>query len=81
MSNKTNSAGGGVGFIGLLTIAFIVLKLCGVIKWHWAWVFSPMWIGGGIAIGIILLIVIFLIGSYIMDIHKEEQQERRREKR
>lgn len=29
----------------LLQIAFIVLKLCGVINWTWVWVLSPMWIG------------------------------------
>ena len=35
-SNK--GAAGGVGFCGLLTIAFIVLKLTGVIAWSWWWV-------------------------------------------
>lgn len=34
--------GGGIGFVGLLTIVFIVLKLCGVIAWSWWWVLSPM---------------------------------------
>ena len=37
MSNK--SASGGVGFGGLLTIVFIVLKLTNVIDWPW-WSFS-----------------------------------------
>ena len=32
---------GGMGFFGLLTIAFIVLKLCNVITWSWFWVLSP----------------------------------------
>jgi len=31
-----------VGFFGLLTIAFVVLKLCGIISWSWFWVLSPM---------------------------------------
>ena len=26
----------------LLTICFIVLKLCGVITWSWFWVLSPI---------------------------------------
>ena len=30
--------------VQLLTVAFIVLKLCGVINWSWWWVLSPMWI-------------------------------------
>ena len=36
---------GGIGFAGLLTIVFIVLKLMGVIAWSWWWVLSPLWIG------------------------------------
>ena len=31
-------------FCSLLTIAFIVLKLCNVITWSWFWVLSPLWI-------------------------------------
>lgn len=39
MSNSNNnSTSGGVTFCGLLAIAFIVLKLMGVIKWSWVWV-------------------------------------------
>ena len=33
-----------IGFAGLLTIAFIVLKLTGLISWPWVWVLSPLWI-------------------------------------
>lgn len=38
--NKSNS----LGFVGILTIVFIVLKLCKVISWSWLWVLSPVWI-------------------------------------
>ena len=41
---KKNYSGGGVDFIGLLTLLFIALKLCGVIDWSWWWVLSPVWI-------------------------------------
>ena len=34
MENKQSSSGG-IGFCGLLTIVFIVLKLCKVINWSW----------------------------------------------
>ena len=44
MSDSSASASGGISFIKLLTIAFIVLKLCGVIAWSWCWVLSPLWI-------------------------------------
>ena len=56
MSNSNNTNKGGIGFGGLLTIAFIVLKLVGVIKWSWLWVLSPIWIP--LVIVIILLIVL-----------------------
>lgn len=41
MNNKSS---GGVGFCGVLTIVFVVLKLVGVINWSWVWVLSPIWI-------------------------------------
>lgn len=41
--NKTDKASSGIGFLGALTIAFIVLKLCGVISWGWLWVLAPLW--------------------------------------
>lgn len=53
--NKT-SVNGGIGFVGLLTIAFIVLKLVGVIAWSWVWVLSPLWISAVIYVVIIVAI-------------------------
>ena len=49
MSTTTNSSGG-VGFLGLLTIVFITLKLIGYISWSWWWVLAPMWIPLTIAV-------------------------------
>ena len=48
MSNNSSSSAssGGIGFAGLLTIAFVVLKLCKVIDWNWWWVISPSLIQG-----------------------------------
>lgn len=40
MDNST----GGIGFLGVLQVAFIVLKLCHVIEWSWVWVLAPIWI-------------------------------------
>lgn len=48
---------GGIGFTGLLTIAFIVLRLCGVISWSWLWVLSPLWIGGLAAIVLLCILI------------------------
>lgn len=55
--NKNNSTSGGIGFTGLLTIVFIVLKLCHVIEWSWLWVLSPIWISLIISIGIIIWLI------------------------
>lgn len=41
-TTQTNTSGGSL--LGLLTIAFIVLKLTGVIDWSWWWVLAPTWI-------------------------------------
>jgi hypothetical protein len=50
------------GFPTLLTIAFIVLKLCNVITWSWWWVLAPLWIPIAIvALGLLFLFVCFLI--------------------
>ena len=53
--NKDNSTSKGIGFVGLLQIVFIVLKLCGVIDWKWVWVLAPAWIDIGLAIIILLV--------------------------
>ena len=60
-NNKENTnvaLGGGCGFSGLLTIAFIILKLCGVINWSWWLVLLPLIISIGLPIAIILLILL-----------------------
>lgn len=55
MKSNNVSSGGGVGFAGLLTIVFIILKLTHVIDWSWVWVLSPLMIQ--IAVLIILIII------------------------
>ena len=49
----------GIGFAGLLTIAFIVLKLTNIISWSWLWVLSPLWID--IALVIVMAVVAAII--------------------
>ena len=48
----------GITSIGLLQVAFIVLKLCGVIHWKWVWVLSPIWIDAVILFVIATIMVI-----------------------
>lgn len=50
-------------FITLLALAFIILKLCGVITWSWWWVLSPIWIPVLIGVSAALIVfIIFIIG-------------------
>ena len=58
-TNNKKTSGGGVGFLGLLTLLFIALKLLGKINWSWRKVLAPLWIPLA-ALVIILIIAVFL---------------------
>lgn len=60
MRNKeTNTTiTGGIGFCGLLTIVFIVLKLLNKISWPWIWVLAPLWIEFIVAVLTVIIIII-----------------------
>jgi membrane protein YdbS with pleckstrin-like domain len=63
MSKETSSSSSsGIGFCGLLTVAFVVLKLVHVIDWSWWWVLSPIWIPIGFVV--FILLVIFLVAVF-----------------
>jgi hypothetical protein len=62
MSEKSNnSSSGGIGFVGLLTILFIGLKLTGFINWSWLWVLSPFWITALAVVAIITAFGLFVL--------------------
>lgn len=44
MNNNSKKKKGSLGIVSILTIIFVILKLCGVIEWSWLWVLSPIWI-------------------------------------
>lgn len=50
----------GMGFVQVLQIVFIVLKLCKVIEWSWLWVLSPSWIS---TILYLIAVVIIILGT------------------
>ena len=52
MEYKNNSSG--INFLELLTVAFVVLKLCGVINWSWVYVLMPLWLP-------IVLLLLYLV--------------------
>jgi len=61
MNNNQNTAGsGGVGFLGLLTLLLIGLKLTNNVDFSWWWVLAPIWIPtliGVVIVGLFLIVV------------------------
>ena len=61
-NNKNTVMGGGLTFLQVLFLIFLVLKLTGktvVASWSWWWVTAPLW--GGIAIVAVIWIIIMII--------------------
>ena len=59
MNNNNGQTNFGSCCVGLITVSFIVLKLCGRVTWPWVMVFSPIWITA--ALLIIVLIIMFFV--------------------
>ena len=61
-TENNNTSSGRMGCLGLLSVllgvAFIILKLVGVIEWSWVWVLAPIWI-----YALAMLIIIVLVGK------------------
>ena len=52
-----------IGFLGLLTLVFIVLKLTNYIDWTWVWVLSPLWLGWLVVTAILFVLALIGIGE------------------
>jgi hypothetical protein len=63
-NSNSSSTSSGIGFVGLLTIVFITLKLTGYITWSWWWVLSPIWISW---IFIFLILIIVIVWAVMQD--------------
>lgn len=63
MTNKTQPSSGGIGFLSLLALLFIGLKLAGYIDWSWWLVTAPLWgpFALVLAIGLVALIVALIM--------------------
>jgi uncharacterized membrane protein YhaH (DUF805 family) len=71
--NISSSSSSGIGFVGLLTIVFIVLKLLEKITWSWWWVLSPLWI----SVGLVLIIFLAIFLWAIISTYKEEKKKKK----
>ena len=65
MAENNNTQSGGIGFLGLLAIVFITLKLTNVINWSWWWVTAPLW---GPIVALLGLAVVAVIIAVISEI-------------
>ena len=64
MSKNSSSSSSGIGFMGMLQVLFIGLKLGSVIDWSWWWVMAPTWIGTVIVlVAIVILVALYLTGK------------------
>lgn len=60
-NTQTRTSSKGMGFTGVLTIVFIILKLTGVISWSWIWVLSPLWLGTALGLTIFLIALMWML--------------------
>ena len=58
MNESSSSSGGGIGFLGLLQIVLITLRLLDVIGWSWWLVMLPTLIPIAFVAGYLLLVVV-----------------------
>lgn len=59
--SSSNSSSSSIGFPGLLTLTFIVLKLTHVINWSWFWVLFPS------ILSILVFIIVMFVYSWFLD--------------
>jgi len=78
MNENKTTVNGGIGFTGLLTIVFIVLKLTHVIDWKWVWVLSPVWITAAVVVAILLIIGFVFLIRVLFDIAKHSKYEKKK---
>ena len=65
-----------IGFMSILTLIFITLKLMGIINWSWWWVLSPALFSFGLVIlaiflvGFVMMCILGVIGNYSVKFDK-----------
>lgn len=59
---------GDIGFLGVLCLIFITLKLTGYITWSWWAVLAPLWVPAFVVLGTMMILgLIILIVKMIDD--------------
>ena len=62
MAESSTAQSDGGNIVGLIGVAFIVLKLTNHITWPWLWVLAPFWMG----LAIIASVLVLLGGAWIV---------------
>jgi hypothetical protein len=65
MDNNNSNSSSGVGFLGLMFLIFMTLKLMGYITWSWWWVSAPLWVP---FVFVSTIILIFLLIEFLKKI-------------
>lgn len=68
MSAQQQQARGGVGFLGLLAILFIGLKLGGLIDWSWWLVLLPLY--GPLTLVLAIVAICFAVAGIIKTLER-----------
>ena len=66
MSSESGSVNSGTSILGLLGIAFVVLKLTGYIDWPWWWVTAPFWGGAAVMLAFAIVLLIFFSAAALI---------------
>ena len=74
MNENTAQSNGSIGFVGLLTIVLITLKLTGHIDWSWIWVLSPLWLGAAVGIAIFGALTLFVVIGAVIEVYKKNRE-------
>lgn len=62
-ASASASASAGFPIVGLLGVAFIILKLTGHIAWSWFWVLAPFWIPMGVILAVAILVGVLAVAG------------------
>lgn len=60
MTTENTTVRASTSILGLLGVAFVVLKLTGYIDWSWWWVTAPFWIPTALVIIVLIMMGIFI---------------------
>lgn len=58
MNRNSERLGSGLTVPTIVTLVFVILKLCHVIDWRWIWVLAPIWMTFALAMLVLFVVVL-----------------------